>query len=437
VTQSLVVSWPGAAEPGPHFFAVPPAAIDSLSSFLAWCAVKADHDQEITVVVTDDAHRALGLPETPEEAGRCLLDSRPLLDVDGWEHGPAGPWITYRRGNHTRVHLGVWKWMALRPRDHTLFLPLLNGAIPAHQPTGPILVQLQEWRDLTDLPYRGIPGIAGTALLRALCTAKRGRQPLWHWGTPIKAHEPEIGSWRSPGSDHPEFRQSWDANRAYLAAAGCAEVSEGRLVNTGPIPFDQKRAGWWLIDADPWTLPHLLPDPVYQRTRGTRPGAVVWATTPTVKLLSDLHPDGRGVPGFTILDSWTGKGTRLFRGWAGCLNNACVDLMHREYSTDLTRAALAAFKDSYRQGIGLMNHEGGAIWRPDWHYTILAQARATLWRKLWMIGHATGRWPIAISTDAVTYASAYRDNEDNENPGFPIGDMLGEWKVKRNVRIPR
>lgn len=436
MTQSLVVSWPGAAEPGPNFFAVPPAAIADLPSFLAWCAVKADADPEITVVVTDDAHRALHLPETPDMAATTLdVEGRALLDVEGWEHGPAGPWITYRRGNHTRVHLGVWSWMARRPRDHSLFLPVLAGPRPIHQPCGPILVQLEAWRTLTELPYRGIPGIAGTSLLRALTARRGGRGPLWHHGTPINAHEPEIGSWRSPAAEEaPEFRQSWDTNRAYLAAAGCAEVCIDRLVNTGPIEFDPRRAGWWLIDADPWMLPSLLPDPVYQRTRGNGSG-VAWATTPTVKLLHDLYPQGRGVPGFTVLDSWTGRGTRAFRGWAGCLNNACLTTMQAQYPTELTTAQLAAFKDAYRQAIGLMNHEGGAIYRPDWHYTILAQARATLWRKLWNVGHTTGRWPIAISTDAVTYASPYRDCEEHENPGFPIGDALGQWKVKKNVRI--
>lgn len=426
MTQSLVVSWPGYAEPGGRIFDVPGAAVTDLGTFLAWCAVKADQDPEMTVVITDDMHRVLNLPEAPGGA-------RELLDVEGWTHGPAGPWITYRRGNHTRIHLGVWSWMARRPHDHPLFLPLLAGPVRDHQPCSPILTQLEAWRALTDLPYRGIPGIAGTALLRALQGRRKPRQPLWHWTTPIAASEPEIGSWRCPGIDaQPEFRASYDTNRAYLSAAGCVEVSTERLVNTGPVPFDATRAGWWLIDADPWTLPHLLPDPVYQRRGRT---GVVWATTPTVKLLDDLHSEGRGVPGYTVLDSWTGPGRRLFRGWAGCLNNACLDLINRKEPTPLERAQLCAVKDSYRQAIGLMNHEHGSIYRPDWHYAIIAHARATMWRKLWTIGHNVKRWPIAISTDAVTYASTYADNAENENPGFPLGTGLGQWKIKQNVRI--
>jgi hypothetical protein len=426
VTNALVITYLSALTPGKESEEVPPVAYTDLTALLDYARASCGRNEEITVIVTTDACKIMNLPVN-------LADAAPFLDVGpGWNHGPAGPWITYRPKNASkRIHLGFWPWMANRPRDHSLFADLLTQR---YTPPRVILSRLMDWYDYTGCPYRGIPGIAGTALLRQLIDARKDHPPLWHYAAPVVPAELEISRWRSPvpalHAENIGHLISYDANRAYLSAAGTVEVALDRLEHTRDIDFDASRPGWWLINADPWVNSRLLPDPLMRRSSHS---TLTWVTTPTVKLLDEMFGDGLGTPGFTVVDSWTAdKATRLFRGWAGCLNSMCVNLIPDTLTSTSARALLGAAKDSYRQTVGLMNREHGAVYRPDWHYAIIAQARCTMWRKLWRLGHATGRWPVSIATDAVTFQGLSNDPVD-ENPGLPLGIKLGEWKTKTSV----
>ena len=80
--------------------------------------------------------------------------------------------------------------------------------------------------------------------------------------------------------------------------------------------------------------------------------------------------------------------------------------------------------------------------RPDWHYAILAQARANLWRKMRRIGEQEKRWPLFIDVDNVWY-SAVSDDPRAECPkGITlIGENeprgLGKFTSKGTQRVGR
>ncbi len=211
-----------------------------------------------------------------------------------------------------------------------------------------------------------------------------------------------------------------------------------QLQPTGPIPFDRKLSGWWLIDVPPWNDARM-PDPA-----GRGP-LRRWVTTPTAVLLQELADQGLS-GGFDVLDSYTGRGRRLFRGFAEMIESGYQ-------ATKLTDPPVAsALKMAgAREVIGLMN-TGAAKFsthRPDWHGAVIGLARANLWRKLHRVGLQEGRWPYApplvewdtgrngqprrlatVDTDNVWYGSDNADPIAAAPRSFVLGDRLGQFKHK-------
>lgn len=356
--------------------------------------------------------------------------ARSGFDVEGWEHGPINTWITYRRGAE-RVHVCLLSWAIADAPEHPLFADLLDD-IPLPDETlrrglwaKRVMDRLADWQRRFGLPYYGKPGIAGTAYLRTLLEKPLPgkRVPLWHYVAPVTAQEREL-TWRAPEGALSRHRGKTgddldpvqvDARRAYLAAAVCAEVSRDRLVKTGPRPFDRALSGWWLIDADPWRFTHSLPDPLMRVSDLRKP---VWVTTPTLSLWEELSRPriSEYGSGYVVRDSYTAPGARLFREWGTRINRGFEDAPSVLQDT---------LKATYRQTIGLLNREGGLIYRPDWHYTIIAQNRCTLWRKLWYAAMAEkpSRFPYRIDTDAATYYGP-------PPADLKLGDGLGQWQIK-------
>jgi len=157
-----------------------------------------------------------------------------LAPGPGWKHGElSAPWIAYRPAeprNPIRVHVALWSWMAARSRDHPLFADLLTEGADLGSATLPVLVgRLAAWRALTGLCYRGIPGIAGTNLLRSLVGAQRARDPMWHSvRDEVAPHEREMNWGAAAGTpatlEHDQYGRplvgsiTLDRVRAYLAS---------------------------------------------------------------------------------------------------------------------------------------------------------------------------------------------------------------------------
>jgi hypothetical protein len=105
-------------------------------------------------------------------------------------------------------------------------------------------------------------------------------------------------------------------------------------------------------------------------------------------------------------------------------------------------------QQAYRQGWGMLNKRTSRVHRPDWHYAVVAMARANLWRKLRQVGEKTDRWPLAIDVDNAWYSSPHEDPDDavselqwphpttGEPTGIVFADKLGAFSHKGSKRLP-
>lgn len=390
-------------------------------------------DGEGVVLLDGAAADALKLPWQPANLEKAttpagLDDAR----ADGWKVDKAGPWMTFRADRRPTLHVGV-----------TTLIQAARCPLVAPWP-GDTVGALRMWHEMTGYAWHGTPGVAGMALMRATAprVMVRGRMtpPTWKAvGGPAEAREADFSAARWSRPMTTTFEHGYDATRMYLAAAkGCEVLAPWTLRNTGAIDFDPKRAGWWKAELSGWNV-DTIPDPA-----GPGEGLVRWITTPTAVLLSWLVDQGV-YGGFRVVDSWTADGKRLFRKWGEVIEAtyqaATAKLSERDgdgfplaVAMDADRVRQAA-KEVYREAWGLLNRSSNAVYRPDWHFTILAQARANLWRKVWAVGQAEDRWPVGIDVDNVWYGSEHEDPEQACPRGLvpPRGktrDQLGQFKVK-------
>lgn len=347
----------------------------------------------------------------------------------GWRAAPAGQgWRTYTRaGGRSVVNPWTIRVCVLSP-GVVARCPILT---PSNVPMWPMELcrRLDGWTDLVGSPYHGIPGVAGTAALRDIVAAGKARAPLW---LPENTQGRQVPDRVHAAALERDYTTSWkpptvpagptitlDVNRAYLAAALGAVVARDRLTpRTTTYPGtsrDTTRAGYYLIDADPWQEPRM-PDPLGY-IAGNRPQTRLrWVTAPTLDLIDELHLAGQH-GGYTITEEYTAPGYRILRPWAERIRDALA-------ATN-DPATVATLKAAYRETIGLLGRPGGRIHRPDWQSTIIALSRSVMWRKLYALAIATDRWPLAVNVDAVTL------------PGDTVPDAwtidpakLGAWKIK-------
>lgn len=280
---------------------------------------------------------------------------------------------------------------------------------------------LRVWQRMTGYAWYLTPATAGSDVLEGMLKQIRPRgatfKPRESGPTGDDATERpyRVRDWRR--TEDAPYAFGYDATRCYPAAAGTVECCPWSLKHTGKRGFDPKLAGWWRIQVPAWN-DERLPDPA-----GYGP-PVRWVTTPTAKLLWQLA--GQGLSGgFTVLDSWTGPGKRIFRTWA--------ELMEQGYqcATEAGSVLLrAAFKEAARESLGKFNSATYTTYRPDWHYSIVAQARTNLWRKIRLVADAEGRWPLSVATDNVRYSSQVPDPVASCPGKLVLGDRLGCFKVK-------
>lgn len=415
------------ADDAQQVFTTPEGSLDNLGAFLDRVAAK--FHQEGVVLLTTNAGLALGAPVSVPDVD---LETDPFLNgAPGWTSGPVRPWVTFRREGHALVHVGFLGLMTEAdrfPLRGAMYLDTMN--------------RLAYWHRFTGAAYHGSPGVAGDDLLRVLAHAPRGKSPYWcppdRWTVPewedCERPYKVNGAYAWSRSEDSVAEVGYDANKAYLAAASTVELAPGTLERRGQRKFDRKRAGYWLAEICPWPE-RRIPDPAGPASvAGAR-----WVTTPTLALLEDLRDEGKH-GGFEILDSYTAPGHRILRPWAEKIRDGLYGDHPIVDDDDEGPAALrSAFAAVYKATHGMVKQNGdvGRTRRPDWYYAWMAQARVTLWRKMWTAGKA-GRWPLRIDVDNVWYSC---ESESDEPPaGFVLGTKLGEFKVKgfnvRKVGLP-
>lgn len=374
--------------------------------------------REAVAVLGPGMTRWLGLPETLP-AARPDHPAIAAAAAAGWTPGVISGWTVWTHGA-TVVVVAVQDWAG---SDHTAW-QVLDGT-----PTEAV-TRLWHWQQTTGVAWRGHPGISGLAVMRHLHAGRGSAEPTWLptvRDLPVVCERADlVTAWHR--CEPARFEHGWDVNGMYLAAAGTADLPRYTLRRDQPGALDPDHAGYYLITAAPWLLSDRLPDPAgpagspLSRDAGRR-----WVTRPTLRLLDELQRLGvHG--GYELHQTWTSPAGRILRPWAETIRDAI--------RTAPDAAGMAAAKDSYRQAVGLLARPGGRVSRPDWHNTIIAQARTTLWRKLWAVGQSSGRWPLRVETDCVYYAHPDPDPAIAD-PGLPVGARLGQLRHHRTIDMDR
>ncbi len=361
---------------------------------------------------------------------------------DRWLPGAPGAWITYRPAGETGaiVHVGLLD--EIDPARCPLFHPREDD------PTR-VAELLAAYHVATGAPWHGTGGVAGHGGIRARyaehARGQLGGTPLWFHRGPtaeqILASGPLIWH-RDLGDDEAwyGFVITFDINAQYLSAARNALLAwdvleEGRTQWTGRPevdddgrPVGQGRAGYWNIDVSgcrqdgPWVVnPRRIL------------GNTAWVTAPVLAYLRD-----RGIKTHVHQSLTCARGEYLLRGWAERLRDA------RQINTAIVRSGagpgstaagvLRAVKRTYTESVGLLGHEGGRIYRPDWQQTIIDQARMSLLRRIDKVRDRLGVDPIRVNVDAVSYLWPTMDDRDLAR-WLGVADGIGTFKHVSTITV--
>jgi DNA-binding transcriptional regulator YiaG len=225
-----------------------------------------------------------------------------------------------------------------------------------------------------------------------------------------------------------------DINTAFLAAASRLVVGLGAPVHVSSPAFDKKIPGSWLVDLSHIELDPRLPSPF--TPSGRRPDGPAWYATPTVAYAVELGYDVRPVEAFlryetgAYLDPWH---DRLKDAYVATMADLGVpvgkDTDERAFLAAMEQlgqndpglaCVLSAIKATVKGGIGKLRerpqgrhyHDGERwpalerpTWRPDIRAAVISKARVNMHRKMLNTAKATGRYPLAVLSDCVVYAS--------------------------------
>lgn len=393
------------------------------------------------VLVDERAAARLGLPtdELPNGGAGRRHPAAAEARAAGWEVDEVHRWSRFRRAGQ-EVNLGL-----LRLIDPD-YCPLFGGGpLDSAGAAG----ALDAWQQLSGQPYWGDAGDAVNRVIMATANPRLGGKPIvpaWrpqHCGPPgVYARTFHRNGFDRSADHKGRYLLGYDATRAYLSALSVVSVCPIALRQRGPIEFDPKLSGFWLVQLEPWTIPKL-PAPWGHYSDDTDRKSLVWLTTPDLVLLSKLH-DQKRYGGFTIHDSYVGHADRAVMRPAADRLRAMWDgakelhvLSDREAIHDTIRAGYHAMHGKWRS-----LKRNADILRPDWAAALVATARCNLWRRIDQAA-AAKRYPAYVDgIDTVYYAT---DDPAEPPPAgivtarFPLNvdtpdtDRLGTFRLKYTI----
>lgn len=307
--------------------------------------------------------------------------------------------------------------------------------------------------DISDLnPKRAIP-VSMDLMLSSIKREQARYHPSLFAAQPDEVSQVWEGRHRWDISDRMEQCPlvRLDKVAAYLGAANTAlpigplKPSKPRLYERGVSGIHQVEipslepylnlSGRFMRDhvADQSTQPRiaLLGSPLGNREE---PG-LIWITTPTLKLLCELHEKYPHLGALKVAAAYTAPATEvLLRPWIDTLRNArraALELGAREGEPG--RPLYEFVKACYSKTVSTMG-ESNANWeicRPDWMRTIRAQAYVNVWKRAWegTVRNGGTITPVKIgNTDEVWVVDP---GDQLLNRHFGLGRQLGQWDVKR------
>lgn len=379
----------------------------------------ADPDGGVVLVLGADALPLVGLPAALGPGSE--LEAAPdALKAAGWRVSALDYWTTCWPGRgRATVYVCVPAWVGPNSREVPVIAPDDLAATTA---------RLAMYHRLAKAPYALSPGMAMLLALRDGRAWHRGRAPYWapSWdrgGGWLKYGERDL-LWESPAPPPLPYRHRYDLNTAYLGALALVEVAADQLQRVPDPAWDRKLSGVWCIEAPVWNHPEI-PSPV--ENVPPDPKGRLWVTTPTLALLVELAEAGE-TSDPVIRDAWLAPGRRLTRGWAEDCRDALAALDGLD--DDDSQAVRATIRATFPEGVGMLARSTQhTVYRPDWRYAVVAQTRVSLWRKMWTIGEAEGRWPVRVRTDCVEYGAHDPDPVTACPRGLTLGAGLGRFKV--------
>lgn len=406
-----------------------------LPTMLARCALKFTEAGEGVVLLDKLAAEALGLwktgkpPAHDDPKMRGWAGLAPARDA-GWNVTGLAPWMSFHAEDRPSVRVCVWPWL-----DKDTAGTMADDGLVV------FAANLTRFAAVMGTAFHTHPGVVGLSLLRDRTARRLRTEPYW------KPHADSLPSataqceadyrWLAPAPLFAEgkFVHAYDARRAYVGAAQTADLSTSALEFTHRTDFDPHFSGYWQIERPVWNEPRL-PHPAGYPTEGMRPGQPQWVTTPTMCLLAELADHGMlAMP--SVRQAYIGRGrdqdrglptTRVLRGWAQTINRAALDTIESEADA----AVHKAIKHVYQQGIGQLATPSGRVWRPDWRHTVIALARANLFRKMLRVGMTEGRWPVGVLVDSIRYAHDEPDATAACPVGLRLGIGLGEFDDEKS-----
>lgn len=404
------------------------------------------------VWVTEDVCREVGIDveaisrRDPNKSLRELtaeLDFVTLAADEGWGFGGA---------QSEKAQLGTWTRVFRSDSEHLKgpLVVLIPGMTRKQGNDNPILVdaepariarRLQMFADGLGYPLKINSGVTAMDLMLQL--RPKTRSPL-EWRdvvfAPSRTKEPygitDIESdfeWsRKPTDDESAmtYVHAYDRGGSYPAAIAGLELPIGDPVHhPDGVPFDASLPGYWQIEVpepQDWLLPFLL------NPRGHKFNGPKWVCTPRLERAIALGYQ----PAILEAYVWPQHG-RILRGWYERVRDIALKL-------DTADADDKAVRDQAKiarvAGIGLMGSlqhmEGKTGFSPERRYHIVSKASASIIYKLQQIGADSGRWPLALITDTVLYAS----NDPDPVSAWPgdaksFGRGFGQYKPEGSALL--
>lgn len=367
------------------------------------------------------------------------LDFVTVAVAEGWSLGGAGEDPNaHRLGTWTRVYRednrgekrGVM--VALMPGMDTSAdeMPILADAPSPAQ----IARRLQLLADALHYPWKINAGVTAVDLM--LQTRTKAFSPD-EWKSVVFAPstteapfgigdvESDFDWSRPPTEDEARLRyvHAYDRGGSYVAGIAGLELPIGEPVHhPDGVPFDAATPGYWLVEvpeAADWRLPYLL------NPRGRQFTDAKWVCTPTLERAIDLGYEP------VIREAWLWpRHGRVLNGWYERFREASTALDVEDVDAKAARNQAKIIRTHGVGVIGSVEHlKGKTGFSPERRFHIVAKAKANIVYRLNQIGEQTKRWPLAVSTDTVLYAS---DDPDPNTawPGDPktLGRGFGQYK---------